>query len=141
MSAPGNQSHSSTDGASEEAERLDNKETRKKSWRKYYELLEKGQLGANLCPHVLHKKFHQNSTLSAKARRLLTETPEEAEERKLRHRLAAAKYREANNLKIRIAARMRRLCPKFFFNGGLRQILVGAFYLVFAMSEVNSDSE
>ena len=46
--------------------------------------------------------------LRAKLRRMESETPEEAEERRSRHREAAARYREANRTKIRLKAQERR---------------------------------
>ncbi|PPQ96303.1 hypothetical protein CVT26_005639 [Gymnopilus dilepis] len=81
-------------GSSESSEDGQGQEVgKKKPWRKYYE--------AN--KELLRAKARERAA-RAKQRRLESETPEETQERLSRHREAAARYREANRIKIRIKA-------------------------------------
>jgi len=48
------------------------------------------------------------TSVSTKLRRLTEETPEEAADRKERHRIAAAKYRQKNRITLKLKEEKRR---------------------------------
>ncbi|PPR05740.1 hypothetical protein CVT26_008493 [Gymnopilus dilepis] len=91
----------------EEENHEQEQEARRKKWREYY-ALHKEMLRMRARERAASAKLVLSWQFRAKQRRLESETPEQAEERRSRHREVAAKYREANRAKIRVRAWERR---------------------------------
>ncbi|PPQ73940.1 hypothetical protein CVT26_006561 [Gymnopilus dilepis] len=101
---PVTQHHAETNraGSSSSEEGQDQEAGKKKPWRKYYEA-NKALLRAKARERAARDEL-AIFLIRAKQHRLESETPEETQERLSRHREAAAKYREANRIKIRVKA-------------------------------------